>query len=92
MMRKLLGITVLLFMITNCASGTFTPGTNIWFRWASHSELVAYFSDQDLDEICHIWSVSKDWNGREKTRNAIKEVLQKQGHDKYICMKLESPE
>ena len=49
--------------------------------------------EYELDGICDYWSMSKDWSkfSKDKNRAAMKEALEKQGHDKFICMKLANP-
>jgi hypothetical protein len=92
-MKKLLGIVVLGLLLSGNANAVWIKGTGPFLKFSSHEVLVDYYSEYELDGLCDYWSRSKDWSkfGREKNRKAIKEVLEKQGHDKFICMKLESP-
>ena len=97
-MRKLLGIVVLGLIFSGCSSnidGGSTIGVyggQAWKKWAPHADLVEYYSRYDIDELCDNWKSFDESSEfkRTKNRKAIKEVLEKKGHDKYLCMKLPS--
>ena len=92
-MKKVILILAMGLLLSSNANAVWIKGTGPFLKWSSHEVLVDYYSEYELDGLCDYWSKSKDWSkfGREKNRKAIKEVLEKQGHDKFICMKLESP-
>ena len=92
-MKKAILIFVFGLLLSGNANAAFIKGTAPFLKWSSHKVLVDYYSEYELDGLCDYWSMSKDWYAmpKNKNRNAIKEVLEKQGHDKFICMKLANP-
>ena len=91
-MKKVISIFIFIFLFQT-SSHALVRGSNAWLKWASHQSLVDFYSERELDGICDYWVRSKDWSRfkKEKNRTAMKQVLAKQGHDKFICMKLASP-
>ena len=98
-MKKLLGIVVLGLFLGGCTtdpdgSKVFGQrGSYYWKNGTSHTELVKWYAQFDIDEICHEWKVEgkPDQNfRRKKTRDAMKEALKTKGEDPLICMKLEN--
>jgi len=95
-MKKLLGIVVLGLLLAGCSTnidGGKTigmKGSDAWLAWAPYQDLVKYYSQYDVDEICVAWNYEKDSfeSRRTKNRNAMKEVLKNKGQDPYLCMKL----
>ena len=92
-MKKLLGILVLGLLLSSNANAAFIRGTSAFFKWSSVEVLVDYYMEYELDGICDYWTMSKDWypTPKDKNRTAMKIALEKQGHDKFICMKLANP-
>jgi len=97
-MKKLLGIVVLGLLL----SGSFPTtgkaigqkGSFYWINWASHEDLVEYYSTLPIEEICHEWKKEGEPDimdfRRKKTRKAMKVALKKIGEDPLICMKLQN--
>ena len=92
-MKKAIAIVVFGLLLSGNANAAFIKGTAPFLKWSSHKVLVDYYSEYELDGLCDYWSKSKDWSkfSKDKNRKAIKEALEKQGHDRFICMKLENP-
>ena len=98
-MKKLLAILVLGLLLASCATndeGEFTMGPEgsiLWHASASHAQLVQYYSERGVDEICHQWKYFEEISSediRVRNRNAMKEVLVNKKVDPLICMKLPS--
>ncbi len=97
-MKKFLGIVVLGFLLAGCATntdGTFSMGVKgsaPWHATAGHQELLSYYLESDVDEICHIWKQLEDYNRdmRVRNRKAMKEALISKKIDPLFCMKLSS--
>ena len=98
-MKKLFStILVLGLLLAACTSNTQggktigLRGSSAWLKWAPYEDLVNYYSEYDVDEICHSWKYFDDASefARKKNRNAMKAVLKDKGQDPYICMKLPS--
>ena len=85
-----LGLSLMLFAQASKAIGK--RGSIVWLEYSEYQELVIYYNELDLDELCHIWNFWHDRDERFRTRNrkAIKEALNNQIQDKYFCMKLPS--
>ena len=92
-MKKAILIFVFGLLLSGNANAAFIKGTAPFLKWSSHKVLVDYYMEYELDGICDYWSMSKDWSkfSKDKNRAAMKEALEKQGHDKFICMKIENP-
>ena len=65
-------------------------GSAPWHATAGHQELVSYFLENDVDEICHMWKLFEDYNQDMgvRNRNAMKEALVFKKVDPLFCMKL----
>ena len=95
-MKKILGILVLGLLLAGCATNTDgsyslgLKGTVPWHATAGHQELVSYFLENDVDEICHIWKRMEDYDQdmRVRNRNAMKEALVFKKTDPLFCMKI----
>jgi len=95
-MKKLLGIVVLGLLLAGCSTNIDggktigVRGSDAWLAWAPYQDLVDYYSEKDMDEICESWDYAKDFSssGRKEHRDIMKKVLKNKGQDPYICMKL----
>ncbi len=89
---------IILFLIVNFfiipkEALAFKEGTTFWYKHASHSELVRHYKNMELDELCAMWKEVGYWKQKRRVpnRNAMKEALESQGEDKFICMKIQNP-
>ena len=94
---------ILLIALGMLLSGSFATsgkaigqvGSFYWINWASHEELVKYYLELPVEEICHEWKLEGEPDiqnfRRQKTRKAMKVALKKNGEDPLICMKLPNP-
>ena len=68
----------------------FREGTRFWHKHAEYHELISYYSRQEVDELCTKWvevGLRKQYT-RVRNRKAIKEVLENNGLDPLLCMKM----
>ena len=98
-MKKLLGIVVLGLLLNGCAAnkdGSYAiglKGSLTWKATANHEDLVAFYLESGVDEICHSWKMvgeNEYKKYRVRNRSAMKEALKTKGEDPLICMKLDN--
>lgn len=94
MIRPSLYISIFVFsFFMSSNSWAFKEGTTFWYKHASHGELVRHYRNMELDELCAMWKEVGFWKKKRRipNRNAMKEALQSNGEDKFICMKIQNP-
>ena len=92
-MKKTLLPILFGLLINTSANAAWIPGTKIFFKWSTHEELISFYADYKLDELCNYWKENQGASKftRKKNIKAIKHALSLQGHDKFICKKIVKP-